>query len=53
MARRDYIAAVQDFNTSLRTFPTVIWAKTAFADTKPMVPFTAEAEAQSAPKVKF
>ena len=53
VARRDYIAAVQDFNTSLRTFPTVIWAKTAFADTKPMVPFTAEAEAQSAPKVKF
>jgi LemA protein len=53
VARRDYIAAVQDFNTSLRTFPTMLWANTVFASTKPMVPFTAEAEAQSAPKVKF
>jgi LemA protein len=44
---------VQDFNTALRTFPTVLWAKTAFSGTKPMVPFTAEAEAQTAPKVKF
>jgi LemA protein len=53
VARRDYITAVQDFNTSLRTFPTVLWAYTVFAGTKPMVPFTAEAGAQSAPKVKF
>jgi LemA protein len=53
VARRDYIAAVQDFNTSLRTFPTVLWAEAAFRDTKPMIPFTAEAEAQTAPKVKF
>ena len=53
VARRDYIAAVQDYNTSLRTFPTVIWAQTVFRDVKPMVPFTAEAEAQTAPKVKF
>ena len=53
VARRDYIAAVQDYNTSLRTFPTVLWAQTVFRDDKPMVPFTAEAEAQTAPKVKF
>src|SRR5271165_5869648 len=53
VARRDYIAAAQDFNTSLRTFPTVLWAKTVFSGTKPLVPFTAEAEAQTAPKVKF
>ena len=53
VARRDYIAAVQDFNTSLRTFPTVLWAQTVFRSTKPMAPFTAEAEAQTAPKVKF
>ena len=37
----------------LRTFPTVLWAQTVFHDAKPMVPFTAEAEAQTAPKVKF
>jgi LemA protein len=53
VARKDYIAAVQDFNTELRTFPTVIWAQTVFRNTKPLAPFTAEAEAQSAPKVKF
>jgi LemA protein len=44
---------VQDFNTSLRTFPTLIWAQTVFRSTQPMVPFTANAEAQTAPKVKF
>ncbi|MGH8281308.1 MAG: LemA family protein, partial [Gammaproteobacteria bacterium] len=34
VARRDYIDAVRAFNTALRTFPTVIWAKTAFASEK-------------------
>ena len=53
VARRDYVASVQDFNTSLRTFPTVLWAQTVFRSIQPMVPFTAEAEAQTAPKVKF
>jgi LemA protein len=53
VARRDYVAAVQDFNTSLRTFPTMIWAQTVFRSIQPMVPFTANAEAQTAPKVKF
>ena len=53
VARRDYVAAVQDFNTSLRTFPTLVWAQTVFRSVQPMVPFTANAEAQTAPKVKF
>ena len=53
VARRDYVAAVQDFNTALRTFPTMLWAQTVFRSIKPMVPFTANAEAQTAPKVKF
>ena len=53
VARKDYIAAVQDFDTELRTFPTVLWAQTVFRSTKPLVPFTAETEAQTAPKVKF
>jgi LemA protein len=53
VARRDYVAAVQTFNTSLRTFPTLLWAQTVFRSVQPMVPFTAEAEAQTAPKVKF
>ncbi len=53
VARRDYIAAVQDFNTTLRTFPTMLWAQTVFRSIKPLVPFTANPEAQAAPKVKF
>src|SRR3984957_15093598 len=53
VARRDYIASVQDFNTTLRTFPTVLWAQTVFRSIKPLVPFTADSEAQAAPKVKF
>jgi LemA protein len=53
VARRDYIAAAQDFNTTLRTFPSVLWAKTVFSSVKPLVPFTADTGAQEAPKVKF
>jgi LemA protein len=53
VARRDYIGAVQQYNTSLRTFPTVIWAKTFFSGSKPMAEFTASEGASSPPKVKF
>jgi len=53
VARKDYIAAVQAFNTSLRTFPSVIWASTVFRSEKPMAEFTADADSQAAPKVKF
>ena len=53
VARKDYIAAVQAYNTELRTFPGVIWASTAFRANKPMAGFTANDEAQTAPKVKF
>jgi LemA protein len=53
VARRDYIAAVQAFNTELRTFPGVIWASTVFSGDKPMAEFTATDEAQTVPKVKF
>jgi LemA protein len=53
VARRDYIAAVQAYNTALRTFPGVIWASTAFRSNKPMVEFTATSGSEAAPKVKF
>jgi LemA protein len=53
VARRDYNAAVQDYNTSLRTFPTIIWAKTIHSGSKPMQLFQASAAAQSAPTVDF
>jgi LemA protein len=53
VARRDYIEAVRAYNTSLRTFPTVIWAKTAFAGEKPMAEFTATEGSEKPPVVKF
>jgi len=53
VARRDYIDAVRAFNTALRTLPTVIWAKTAFAGEKPMAEFTATTGAEKPPQVKF
>jgi LemA protein len=53
VARRDYIQAARDFNLSLRTFPTLLWARTVFAGTKPLAEFTASDAAQSAPVVKF
>ena len=51
VSRRDYIAAVQDYNVATRTFPTLIWAKLTGA--KPMAAFTANDDAQKAPTVKF
>jgi LemA protein len=53
VARRDYIEAVRTYNTALRTFPTLLWAKTAFSGSKPMAEFTASENAQSPPQVKF
>jgi LemA protein len=53
VARRDYIEAVRTYNTALRTFPTVIWAKTAFSGNKPMAEFTATEGAEKPPQVKF
>jgi LemA protein len=53
VARRDYIDAVRAYNTALRTFPTVIWAKTVFAGNKPMAEFTANEGAEKPPQVKF
>ncbi len=53
VARRDYIEAVRLYNTSLRTFPTIIWAKTYYSGNKPMATFTAAEGTQSPPQVKF
>jgi LemA protein len=53
VARRDYIEAVRVYNTALRTFPTLIWAKTLFAGNKPMAEFTASEGSDKPPTVKF
>jgi LemA protein len=51
-SRRDYNAAVQSYNTRIRTFPDAIGAK-IFYGAKPKVPFEASATAQEAPSVNF
>ena len=53
IARRDYNAAVQDYNTELVTIPGSIWAATLYKSYKQATPFAASAAAQSAPVVKF
>jgi len=53
ISRRDYNEAARVYNTSLRTFPTVLWAKTFYSGQKPALPFTATVSAQSAPTVSF
>ena len=52
-ARRDYIGAVQAYNTELKTFPGVFWAATFFRANKPMAEFAASDGAQAPPQVKF
>ncbi|WP_293906328.1 LemA family protein [Phenylobacterium sp.] len=53
ISRRDYNDSVQDFNTTLRTFPQVLWAKSVYSSSKPMVLFSATQSAQTAPTVSF
>lgn len=53
IARNDYNAAVQAYNTRIRTFPDAVGAK-IFYGAKPMVPFQATTPgAEAAPKVDF
>jgi len=53
IARRDYNAAVQDYNTLISTFPALIGAKLIYSS-QPMLPFTATTPgAEAAPKVDF
>lgn len=51
VSRRDFIDAVQDYNTSVRSFPTVLFAKMFGFSEKGS--FSADTAAQKAPQVKF
>jgi LemA protein len=53
VARRDYIEAVRQYNTELRTFPGVIWASTLYKGNKPMETFTVAEDVKRPPTVKF
>jgi LemA protein len=53
VARRDFNTAVQAYNTEIRTFPSIIAAKTIYGS-EPKAPFKATtANAEVAPTVKF
>ena len=53
VARRDYIEAVRDYNTALRTFPSLIWASLWFTDNEPYQNFTVSEDKMEVPKVEF
>jgi LemA protein len=53
VARRDHNEAVRSYNTELRTFPGVIWAKTLYSGSKPMEIFTVTDDVRRPPPVKF
>ena len=52
VSRVRYNEAVQEYNTTIRTFPALIAAKVIYG-AKPMVPFRAEKGAETAPTVDF
>jgi LemA protein len=53
VARRDYIGAVQTYNTTLRTIPDRWIAALLYPDAKIRETFTISEQAQQAPQVKF
>lgn len=53
IAQRDYNGAAKEYNLSLRTFPSIIWAKTMYGANKPMEYFSAPESAADAPAVDF
>ncbi len=53
VARRDYIAAVQDYNTEIRTIPGRWWRALLYPDAQPMQNFTVAEETTKVPEVKF
>jgi LemA protein len=53
VARRDYIIAVQEYNTALRTIPQRWIAASLYPDLKLRETFTISEQAQQVPQVKF
>ena len=53
IARQDYITAVKDYNTELRTVPGRWWRALLYPDAEPMQNFTVAEGTQNVPEVKF
>lgn len=53
IARRDYIQAVRQYNTELRTIPGRWWAALLYPSAEPMATFAVAEDKQRPPEVKF
>lgn len=54
VARRDYISAVQDYNTEIRTFPGRVWHSLLYSEMQLRETYTATSEnVEKVPEVKF
>lgn len=53
IARQDYITAVRDYNTELRTIPGRWWRALLYPDAEPMQNFTAAEGTETVPAVEF
>ena len=53
VARRDYVTAVQKYNTEIRTFPGRIWHTVMYSNMPVRETFEANEGAEKAPTVKF
>ena len=53
ISRRDYITAVKDYNTELRTIPGRWWRALLYPESEPMQNFSVSEETTKLPEVKF
>ena len=53
IARRDYIQAVKDYNTEIRTIPGRWWRALLYPDAEPLQNFTVAEDVSKPPEVKF
>ena len=53
VARRDYIDAVRENNLSLRTFPSILWAKLWYTSNEPFENVTVAEDKMEVPQVDF
>lgn len=53
VARQDYITAVKDYNTEIRTIPGRWWRALLYPDAEPMQNFAAAEGTEKPPEVKF
>jgi LemA protein len=53
ISRRDYITAVKDYNTEIRTIPGRWWRALLYPDAEPMQNFTVAEDKTRVPEVKF